>query len=343
MSLQSTLMQDFRMSNPNMSKYSARPSRYGTFDAFMMGRAEAPLFTTEFRQQASQAVGRTQAIPVFDQRSVTVSNTRTVTIADSDNDGAMKTIVYTTLAWGFTQVPARFLNNEFSMQEDWNQKFRTWLFAVGAELEDLALAALDANKTQVFGTTLVHSDTSDVLTSTNANKDRLISDLTPIMNSNNFFDEIHIVGNPGFQALVQELSKDGLYNAKNQTISFLDKTFGFTNALADLPANEATGYAINKGCLDVLFRHEAEAVLETQMADGTVWGKDVLPLLNCPVSTYYYEGAVDDSSTHAGTSHLERVRKRYYGYSVDVAFEVAYNNDLATQANPIIKCAYTTA
>jgi len=58
------------------------------------------------------------------------------------------------------------------------------------------------------------------------------------------------------------------------------------------------------------------------------------------VGLHYYE-SVGDQSAIAGdaTADLTCAKKEYYGFSVDVAFVVAYNSAIATKANPIIKAA----
>jgi hypothetical protein len=62
-----------------------------------------------------------------------------------------------------------------------------------------------------------------------------------------------------------------------------------------------------------------------------------MPYINIPVGLHYYE-SVGDYHAIAGdaTTDLTCAKKEYYGFSVDVAFVVAYNSAIATKANPII-------
>ena len=57
-----------------------------------------------------------------------------------------------------------------------------------------------------------------------------------------------------------------------------------------------------------------------------------------PVGSHYYT-AVGDQSEIAGAASADMVCnvKEYFGFSVDVAFLVAYNSAPSTVANPIIK------
>lgn len=70
---------------------------------------------------------------------------------------------------------------------------------------------------------------------------------------------------------------------------------------------------------------------------GHSWEVVDMPYLGIPVGLHYYE-SVGDQSGIAGdaSSDMKCVRKEYYGFSVDVAFVVAYNSALGTRANPII-------
>ena len=57
-----------------------------------------------------------------------------------------------------------------------------------------------------------------------------------------------------------------------------------------------------------------------------------------PVAYHYYTEVGDQSDTAgAATADLTCGIKEYFGFSLDVAFLVAYNNTPTTVANPIIK------
>ena len=92
--------------------------------------------------------------------------------------------------------------------------------------------------------------------------------------------------------------------------------------------------------MDVLFRYDREAARGTKTAIGHEWDIVDMPYIDIPVGLHYYE-SVGDQSAIAGdaTADLTCAKKEYYGFSVDVAFVVAYNSAIATKANPIIKAA----
>lgn len=338
MSLLNTRVQELRVHSPNLSKWTNRPSRYGAFDVYATGNNEADsIISPELLAQASAAVGRDVKIPVFDSESVTIGSTRSVTIADSENTSQLYTVSFVTYAWGFTIVPSLFMNNEVSIQADFQRKFLKYLYKFASTLDTAALAALDANKSQVFADLLGYTNLLNKVTATNAQKDEVIGDLTPIMNANDYYGDYHVVGNPGVQSRVMKMAEHSIYNDKDQTMQLIDKNFHFTNRLGNAALHEATGYIVNSASCGLLFRHEREALLGTILPDGSEWQMDTLPMLNIPVDTYFYYGKGDYSAlAGAATADATRVAKEHHGFAIEVAFVTAYNDNLVANAAPVV-------
>lgn len=341
MSLLNTRVQALRTASPNLDKWTQKPSRYGAFDVFSTGNKEADaICSPDLIAKAKKAVGRDVQIPVYDSEDVTIGNTRSVTIADSENTSQLYTVSFTTYAWGFTIVPSHYMNNEHAMQTDFQRKFLKYLYKLASTLDEACLAALSINKSQVFGDILAYTNTANTLIAPNVLKGEIIGDLTPIMNSNDFYGDYHVVGNTGLQSQVMKMSEHSIFNDKDQTIQFMDKNFHFTNRLDNAAGQNATGYIVNSSSCGLLFRHEREAILGTKLPDGTEWGIDRLPLLGIPIDTYFYYGRSDESN-RAGesTADMKRVAKEHHGMSIEVATVVAYQNDMPNNATPIIKFA----
>lgn len=344
MSLVNTRMQELRVQSPTIDKWSLRPSRYGAFDVFALGNSEADsIISPELFERAKTAVGRDVKIPVFDAETVTIGSTRSVTIPDSENTGQLYTISFTTYAWGFTIIPSMFLNNEHSIQADFQRKFMKYFNQFAADQDTAALAVLNTNKSQVYADLLGNTLTLDVVVAALAKEDEIIGEMTPIANANDFYGNFHVVGNTGLQNRVMKMSEHTIFNDQDKTIQFDDKNFHFTNRLANAALQKATGYLITPGSLGLLFRHEPEAILGTIMQDGTEWNIDVLPGLNVPVDTYFFESKGDFSAIWgAASGHNTRARKEHYGFAIEVAHVVAYNDNLAANASPIMKFAIAT-
>lgn len=339
MSLLATRMQNMR-SNSNLDRYEYRPSRYGALDVFMQQTSDpAGILTPELRQKAEQSIGFTLETPVINyDSSISIGNTRTVEIADSENTSAMVQFTFATYSWGFTIVPAMYMNNEISMQRDFETKFNKYLYAFAKKLDEECVSALETNKTSVFKDNLNYDTTGDLIGAPWLDRESLIGDLNPIMGANDFFQPMHIVGNAGVESIIRKLSQKGLYNAVNKQLEYNDKILHFTNSISNDSEKYATGYAVTDGSLGLLFRFERECLLGTRARTGHEWGIENLPLLNIPVGTYYYE-SVGDYNAIAGdaTADMTRNLKQHYGFAVDVAVVTAYNSDPSTLASPIIK------
>lgn len=339
MSLLATRMQNMR-STSNLDKNEIRPSRYGALDVFMQQSADpAGILTPELRQKAEQSIGRTLETPVIDyDAGITIGNTRSVTIEDSENTSKMHTITFATYSFGFTIVPAMYMNNEISMQRDFEAKMNKYLYALAKKLDGVCISALGAAKTQVFKDSLQYDKTGNVLESAWDDRENIIGDINPIMAANDYFGQIHLVGNGGIESIIRKLAQEGLYNDKNKQLEYSDKVLHFTNEITNAEGKYGTAYAVTDGMLGLLFRFEREALLGTKAKTGHEWGIENLPMLNIPCGTYYYESVSDVSGiAGAATADLTRGLKQHYGFSVDVAVITPYNSDPTTNANPIIQ------
>lgn len=341
MSLLNTRMQNVRAKS-NLDKNELRPSRYGALNLFMT-QSDDPsgILTPELKSKAESSIGNTLQTPVIDyDGGVTIGNTRSVTIADSENTSQMVNITFATYSWGFTIVPAMYMNNEISMQADFERKFNKYLYKFGETLDAASLAVLAANKTQVFADVLNYTESGNVIQVPWKLRENIIGDINPILAANDHFGEIHVVGNAGIESLVRKLAEKGLYNEVNKQLEYSDKIFHLTTRLANAEGDFANMFAVQGGSVALLTRFERECLLGTKMADGTEWGIDTLPMLNFPVGTYFYESKGDFSAIGgAATADMTRSRKEHYGFAVDVAFMTVYNSDPTTIANPIAKFA----
>lgn len=338
MSLVLTRIQNIR-ANSNMDKFEYRPSRYGALNAFMV-QSEDPtgILTEELKQKARTSIGNTLETPVIDyDGTISIGNTRSVTIADSENTSKMVQITFTTYSWGFTIAPAMYMNNEIGIQKDFETKFMKYLYAFAKKLDEAAIAALAAAKTQVLKNKLLYDFSSNAVNAKWSERENVFGDLEVMMGANDFFGQLHIVGDPGVESIMRKLQQHGLYNDVNKQNEFGTKIVHLTNNIAAAGGKYAQGYAVNAGALGMLTRFERDCLLGTVSGDGHEWGIATLPMLNMPVGTYFYD-SVGDYSTIAGaaTGDMTRTRKEHYGFAVDVAFLTAHNSAPGTLASPIL-------
>lgn len=338
MSLVLTRIQNIR-ANSNLDKFEYRPSRYGALNAFMV-QSEDPtgIITEELKQKARTSIGNTLETPVINyDAGITISDTRTLAIADSENTSKMVQIAFATYAWGFTITPAMYMNNEISIQKDFETKMMKYIYAFAKKLDEAALTALATAKTQVLKNKLLYNFSTNAVDFKWTERENAFGDLDVLMGSNDFYGQLHLVGDPGVESIMRKLQQHGLYNDVNKQNEFGTKIVHLTNNIAAAEGKYAQGYAVNAGSLGMLTRFERDCLLGTVSGDGHEWGIATLPLLNMPVGTYFYD-SVGDYSTIAGdiTADMTRTRKEHYGFAVDVAFLTAYNSAPNELASPIL-------
>lgn len=337
MSLVLTRIQNIR-ANSNLDKFEYRPGRYGALNAFMV-QSEDPtgILTEELKQKARTSIGSMLETPVINyDESISIGNTRDVTIADSENTSKMVHITFTTYSWGFTIVPAMYMNNEIGIQKDFETKFMKYLYAFAKKLDEAAIAALAAAKTQVLQNHLLYS-WSNAVNAKWTERENVFGDLEVMMGANDFYGQLHIVGDPGVESIMRKLQQHGLYNDVNKQNEFGTKVVHLTNNIAAADGKYAQGYAVNAGSLGMLTRFERDCLLGTVSGDGHEWGIATLPLLNMPVGTYFYDSVGNYSAiAETITADMTRTRKEHYGFAVDVAFLTAYNSNPTDLASPIL-------
>lgn len=338
MSLVLTRIQNIR-ANSNMDKFEYRPSRYGALNCFMeQSNDPTGILTEELKSKARTSIGSVLETPVIDyDKGITIGNQRTLEIADSENTSRMLQITFATYAFGFTVTPAMYMNNEIGIQRDFETKLMKYIYKLAQKLDETAIAALAAAKTNVIKNPLLYDKTGNVINAKWTEREHVLGDLNVIMGANDFYGQLHLVGDAGLESILKKLAQKDLYNSENKRNEYNDKIVHLTNHLAAADGKYAQGYAINSGSLGMLTRFERDCLLGTVSGDGHEWGIATLPMLNLQCGTYFYD-SVGNYSNIAGdaTKDMDRTRKEHYGFAVDIAFVTAYNSDTATLPSPIL-------
>lgn len=345
MTLVATRLQNMREMS-NIDVYENRPSRWGAYELYKL-QSESPtgILTENLKRAAQSSIGRTLQIPVINyDSSVSIGNVRTVTVADSENTSALVDVTFATLAWGFTQTPTMFLNNEIDAQKDFNVKMQKYINKVGATLDGLALANLVASKTQIITDALGYTVSGNSVQVPLAQRENFLGDIDSIMMSNDFYNSLHLVGGAGLTATINRLKQHGANNDQNKVLQYMDKTIHYTNGIANGVGEFANIYAVAADSVGLLTRFDRESLAETKTNIGYEWSKELLPMLNLEVGVMYYEG-VGDYSAIAGAASADMTAsfKQHFGFSIDVAFISAYNSNRAAIASPILKATMLTA
>ena len=128
-----------------------------------------------------------------------------------------------TYAIGFTMVPAAYSNNEISYQHDFMRKMEKTTRALADALDKGAVAALEANKTQVFKTLLNYTQTGNVVQVPTQMATEILGDINPIMRANCYPEYIHLIANAGVDSLIRKLAQHGVYNDVNKRMEYDNK------------------------------------------------------------------------------------------------------------------------
>lgn len=339
MSLIATRLQNWRVEDPNYDRNMTRPCEYGALDFFAeQTNARNSIITPNLRDRAFASMGNTVQIPVINyDENVQVSNVRTCVIADNENTSALVTVVFATYYVGFTMVPAAYMNNEISYMHDFNRKMEKVSRAMANALDKGAVAALEANKTQVFKTLLNYTQNANTIQVPKQMASEILGDVNPIMRANCYPEYIHIIGNAGIDSLIRKLAQHGIYNDVNKRMEYENKVIHYTNNVVDEVGKMGTFFAVADGNVGILTRVDREALRGTT-ANFHEWGVTRLPYVDIPVGFHYYTAVGDQSQIMgAATEDLTCAVKEYFSFSIDVAFMVAYNSNPEVVANPIIK------
>jgi hypothetical protein len=165
----------------------------------------------------------------------------------------------------------------------------------------------------------------------------ILGDTNPIMRANDYPGILHIIGNAGVDSLIRKLAQHDVYNDVNKRMEYDNKVIHYTNQITNAEGKNGTFFAVEDGNVGVLTRVDREA-LRRARANFHEWDVVRLPYIDLPVGSHYYTAVGDQSSiAGAATADLTCAEKEYFGFSVDVAFLVAYNSNPETVANPIIK------
>ena len=339
MSLVDTRLQIWRVEYFYLDRNMTRRCDYGALNLFIeQTNSRDSIINQNLQDQAFRSIGNTVQVPVINyDGNVTVSNTRSCVIGDSENTSALYTIVWQTFAVGFTMVPTVYMNNEISYNKDFTRKMEKIERALLNAMDVAAVAALEANKTQVFKELLYYTQVGNDIQVPWDMRTEILGDVNSMMRANCFPRMLHIVGNAGVDSLIRKLAQLGIYNAVNKRMEYDNKVIHYSNNVLNETGKFGTVYAVEDGNIGILSRVDAEA-LRGARANGHEFGVTYLDRLGLPVGYHYYTEGGDQSAIAGDESaHLPCAFKEYFGFSLDAAYVVAYNSAPETIANPIIK------
>lgn len=339
MSLVNTRLQNWRVEAPDFDKNSTRAGQYGALDFFVQQtKSPTSIIPADVVERVKNSIGNTVQIPVIDDdATVTIAHSRSCVVEDLENTSQLYNVIFLTFATGFTMVPAAYMNNEISYEHDWRRKIEKISRALAKELDGIAVSTLETNKTLMLEESLSHTFASGVVDVAATEWNNAIGDVNSMQNSNNFGGLQHIIGNFGTEGIVRRLSQYATYNEVNKSITYEDKVLHYTANIPNDTGKRATFFAVEDGNVAMLTRYDRETVRGTK-SNGHEWSLVELPYIGVPVGAHYYTSVGDQSGiAGAATADLTCAVKEYFGFSLDVAFVVAYNSLPAGIPSPILK------
>ena len=344
MSLILTRVLEYRAKLENYDKNMARPLEYGALDFFAQQTKLANgLVTSEFVNKVFASAGRDVKIPSIDYNEMTVSNVRSCSGVTYESTSKLTQVTFVTYAVGFSMVKAQYLSNDIAYMKDFNRKLEACARNLAVEIDKGCIAALEANKTQVFKDALTYPTTGDAIQASYDMRDEVFGDLNTMMRANAYPGMMHVIGNGGIEKVVNKQSEHGPYNDVNKQFEFQNKVLHFTTNITNESGVLGTGYAVTDGNVAVVTRAETEAFMGTKIADHE-WSVVNLPYLELPVCTHFHKEVGDQSATAGdATAHLTCNVKEYFDFSIQVGYITSYNTDLAVHANPIMKIEIGTS
>lgn len=348
MSMINTRFQAFR-AQAALDKYETRASRWGALDLFVnQTNSAGSIVSEDLKEKAIRAAGSALEVPVIDYDSgVSVTNqTIPLVTTGAPSTTQMVQVTFTHYYFGFLIHPAQHFNNEITMQREFNAQLQKHIFEMANMLDTAALGVLEANKTQVLNDDLGgrYSLTGNVIVAPAAEEDAFMGDVNVLMAGNDYFDQIHVVGNGSVEShLRRRLLEQGMYNERDKQYQYQDKIFHFSNNLANGAGQKLGMFAVQANTLGMLQQFAPDCVMgnSTHKHD---WDIETLPILNLPIGTYFYDDAVNGSAlSGAATAHLTATKAEAYAFHHAVAWIAPYNSDIATRPSAIAKVALASA
>ena len=349
--LTATRIQNFRAESP-LDKWEVRASSYGFLDLFKTQTDSATgIITDDLKSKAINSAGTTLEVPVLDAEGFTIQNvTQPVTIAGDPSTSAMYTVTFINYYFGFRMFPAQHKNNEISLQREFSRKLQGYIYELMDQLDQAGSAAFEVNKTQVLADDLGgrYTHTANVTVAPLAEEGAVLGDVNPIFRGNKFANgPIAIVGNNSFDSHVRNnLMEKGEFNTDNKTYQYGDKTFHFSNNLANAAGHKATFFAVKGDSCGMVQQFSPDSLLG-HSTHKHMWDVDTLPIANLPIGIYQYDDAVNANTAADGggsiggsnVAPMTATKMEAYGFHTAIAFIVAYNSDQTTIASPIHKYA----
>lgn len=338
-----TYLQNIRVRTPNvLDRDEWRVTRYGlTNAAFDMTNHPLSILDAQTKAEALRSEGRLLQVPVTKKGALTVSNVRSCTIGDFENESALVDLTWATYVVDVSMVKAQYDKNEIRYEDDLMKKLILVKEAILGEIEGTVFTKLDTDKNTVYGSSLAGGKyplVGDALQVSLAQQERFFGDIEAINSADELYSENFVLGNHTLMPDVNHYVNQGGGNDENLNYQFAGKDFRFTNGIVNAGGVNATGFFMPHGSLGILTRIGADSRLGHKTTDGTNWSTVRIDGMPFDLGVQYHSTCSNQELLNgSGMAHLSATMIEHWQFSVDVALVTPYNSDPATKAGAIRK------
>lgn len=331
-----TKITKFVAKNQTMDRNMTRPLMYGALDFFKSQTDAANcIISKKELDKIKKMMPKQVNMPVIDKKVATVGSTRTCTVTSTLTTSRMVNVTFATKTVGFSMYPQMYTDDEISYDRDFNRQMEAITSALAANLDTLAVTALETNKTKVLREKLYYNVASDTVKATFDQREVFLGDANTLMMANSFNRRLHVIATPGIASLTGQLREKGMYNVENKQLEYNDKVFHISSQLTKEATDFLNGYIVEDGNVAMLINYPQVAIAGQKVGE-TEWGLATLPGLNMELA-YMYNKTKGDFSSETGRDDMTCDVKEDYQFTFNIAFITAFNSDTSTIPNPIIK------
>mgnify|MGYP006421612641 CR=1 FL=1 len=350
MSLFATYLQELRANYPNtLDRQEWRGTQLGLLRAIQNSNNHPEtILSPDVVDKANRSEGRVFKIPVVkDNGDVNITNVRTCTIGDLDNESDLVTVVWTTLVANLHMIKEQYRKNEVAYLSDFDKKLRRIERSFGKTIENAIYAQLDTGKSTVYNSSFVGTGkkfelTGDAMQVAKADQELFFNDLDAIQMADDFDLEDHmVIGSTNLMPSVRHYINQGRQNDETLDYQFNGKNFTFSNRVVD-GSVLATGFAMPNGSVGSLHRVNADALSGNRTTDGTEWSTERLERLGLDAGVMY-KSSCEDLSGVTGLEHLSATAVERWQLSMDFGIVLPYNSAPSTKAGAIKKFEFLNA
>ncbi len=349
MSLVNTRLLAARAAYPTLlDRDQLRKDQFGLIDVAVRANSNPnSIISAQVRQMLKDNwKSANMQIPVMNRATYTVTDGRSCNFSDLEANSALVTPTYITKTTGFSMVPAANMDNTIAYEQEFRRLYEDAERALAIQVEQAIYAALNTNKSAVFGSPLVGAGldyplAGDALQVSTALRTEFFNQYQAIANADEFYGNFDVIGTPVLKADVNKFINQGAGNNENQAYQFAGYNFSYSNYVTTTASARSTGFIMPAGSIALESRLSPEEKAGMETTTGVEWDNvtsELMPGLQIGVKYKSdchdaYDGGSGRSGVAGDTSSL----KEQWTLTVDFCILTPYNLNGATLAGSIHK------